>query len=330
MYLYCVVPKRTCQPHLICRNIARLFDLGYLAVLRPRKTERGVTVKVTGIQSPVMKSRLTVFISILSLTCLCACQKIDFGGIMGSKNKTPASIPGVAPVNEMKPHSVSSQTNDAPLSGHWKMAYSVNGDVKSSHVHLTQTGETFSGEGTDDQSNKAFVIEKGTIQNGDLIGFIKRYQDNPNSLPVEYGGNLDKTSNAYVNGRYLASVNGQSFEGEWEAEKEKSDPPPTSGSNSSSSSGASHASHKPGHAPDLSGKWNTGYEYQFKTINSTMWLMQENNKLKGHGIDHSTKENFVIEEGWYAFPKVTLIRKYSAIRSKKVNKPERKMTFKAT
>ncbi len=57
--------------------------------------------------------------------------------------------------------------------------------------------------------------------------------------------------------------------------------------------------------------------------------MQENNKLKGHGIDHSTKENFVIEEGWYKFPKVTLIRKYAAIRSKKVNKPERKMTFKA-
>lgn len=285
-------------------------------------------MKVAGIQLPMMNRKLTTLISILALTSLCACQKVELGGIMGSKNKTPQTIPGVAPVNEMKPHSVATQINNEPLSGYWKMAYSVNGDVKSAHVRLTQTGDTFSGEGTDDHNNKPFSIEKGTIQNGDLIGFIKKYQDNPNALPVEYGGNLDKSTNAYVSGRYLASVNGQSFEGDWEAEKEKSEAPASSPSSNSNPS-QQHQSRKPDHAPDLSGKWNTGFEYQFKTINSTMWLMQENKNLKGHGIDHSTNEKFTIEKGWYDFPKVTIVRKYEAIKSKKINKPERRMTFKA-
>jgi len=276
----------------------------------------------------MMNRLLTTIISILSLSSLCACQKIELGGIMGSKNKTPASIPGVAPVNEMKTHTVQTQNNNEPLSGYWKMAYSVNGDVKSAHVRLTQQGNNFSGQGTDDHNSKPFSIEKGTIQNGDLIGFIKKYEDNPSALPVEYGGNLDTSTNAYVSGRYLASVNGQNFEGDWEAEKEKSEAPQTQ-SSSNGNAPSSHASHKPDHAPDLSGKWTTGYEYQFKTINSTMWLMQMNNKLTGHGIDHSTKENFTIIDGSYSFPKVTLVRKYAAVKSKKVNKPERKMTFKA-
>ncbi len=274
----------------------------------------------------VMKIRVISLLSIICLTVVTGCQKIDLSG--AGKSKTPATMPGVAPVHEMKPHSVPSQAETGPLSGYWKMAYSVNGEVKSAQVHLTQNGNSFSGQGTDDHNNKAFVIEKGTIQEGNIIGFIKRYADNPSALPVEYGGNLDMSQGGYISGRYLASVNGQSFEGDWEAEKDKTEAPVSSGSQSPSQTPAHH-SRKPDHAPDLSGKWDTGYEYQFNTIRSTMWLMQENKKLHGHGIDHSTKEKFTIDEGWYAFPKVTLIRKYPAIKSKKVNKPERKMTFKA-
>lgn len=285
-------------------------------------------MEVTGIESITMKNHLLVLLFVLSLPVLAGCQKIDLGG--GGKKKTPEAIPGVAPVNEMKPHAMSHQENGPPLSGYWKMAYSVNGEVKSAHVRLTQAGNTFTGEGTDDHNNKAFVIEKGTLQDG-LVGFMKRYQDNPNALPVEYGGNLDMSQGGYISGRFLASANGQSIEGDWEAEKDKPEIP-VSSSGSGSQSGtqtSAHHSRKPDHAPDLSGKWDTGYEYQFKTIHSTMWLMQENNKLHGHGIDHSTKEKFTIDEGWYAFPKVTIVRKYPAIKSKKVNKQERKMTFKA-
>lgn len=272
-----------------------------------------------------MNNKVTAILLTIAVAVMSGCQKID---LAGGKGKTPATIPGVAPVNEMKPHAVPQAESGPPLSGYWKMAYSVNGEVKSAHVRLTQSGNSFTGEGTDDHNNKAFVIEKGTLQDG-VVGFLKRYQDNAAALPVEYGGNLDMSQGGYISGRYLASANGQSVEGDWEAEKDKPEAPASSSGSHSQAPSPAHQSRRPDHAPDLSGKWDTGYEYQFKTIHSTMWLMQENNKLHGHGIDHSTKEKFTIDEGWYAFPKVTLIRKYAAIKSKKVNKPERKMTFKA-
>jgi len=60
-----------------------------------------------------------------------------------------------------------------------------------------------------------------------------------------------------------------------------------------------------------------------------MFLEQVKDKFTGHGFDDNTNERFEIEKGWYSYPKLTLVRKYPAIKTKKVTKPERRMTFKA-
>jgi hypothetical protein len=54
----------------------------------------------------------------------------------------------------------------------------------------------------------------------------------------------------------------------------------------------------------------------------------------GHGVDDN-HERFIIEKGWYHFPKLTLIRKYAKSAPIKAKgkthegKPAREMTFKA-
>jgi hypothetical protein len=80
-------------------------------------------------------------------------------------------------------------------------------------------------------------------------------------------------------------------------------------------------------APHLSGKWDVGYEYNFKTMRSSMFLEQEGDRISGHGVDLNTKEKFTIEKGWYHYPKVTIIRKYT--KGKNQATATRTMAFKA-
>lgn len=226
------------------------------------------------------------------------------------------------------------------LGGYWKIAYKLEGkdETFSSSIKLSQNGQRFSGQGTDDHNNKPFNIEQGTVRDGKVI-FYKRY-DNPSNAdqtPVEYEGTLDLSGNPYMSGNFIVALNGQELSGVWEAEQE---------SGGEGQGGQQQAAQQPqepqkteqqqpgyipapDHAPDLSGKWNVGFEYRFKEVQSTMWLEQDKDKLRGHGVDHNTKEQFQIEQGWYAFPKVTIIRKYPAHKSGKIAIPEHKMTFKA-
>lgn len=235
-----------------------------------------------------------------------------------------SSPPNTAPTNTPP---TSTPAGKAPMDGYWKLAFQFNDDVKSSHIRIVQHGDKFSGQGTDDHNNKPFLIENGAVRQDEVV-FYKRYEqpDNPNQPPVEYGGKVDfKTG--YMSGKYLISFQGKEIAGDWEAQREPAEgetadtPPPPE----KAPPPAANAPEK----PDLSGKWNCGFEYQFKTIHSTMFLEQLNGKITGHGIDENTKEKFTIEQGWYNYPKVTLIRKYPAIKGKTGSKPERKMTFKA-
>jgi hypothetical protein len=41
-----------------------------------------------------------------------------------------------------------------------------------------------------------------------------------------------------------------------------------------------------------------------------MYIEQEGDRVTGHGVDENTREKFVIEKGWYHYPKLTIIRKY--------------------
>ncbi len=46
-----------------------------------------------------------------------------------------------------------------------------------------------------------------------------------------------------------------------------------------------------------------------------MFLEQEGDRILGHGVDHETKEKFVIDKGWYHYPKLTLVRKWAASKT---------------
>ncbi len=228
--------------------------------------------------------------------------------------------------------------SDGKLNGYWKLAYQINNDVASCHFQLKQNGASFSGVGADDHNGKAFLVENGHVQAAEVV-FYKRYEqpDYPNQPPIEFIGKLDLSGKAaYMNGGFDVSANGEAIKGQWEAEREGANPQEAQASagqqqeQPQEQAPPQQQAARPDKPPDLSGKWNAGYEFNFKTIHVTMFLEQLKEKVTGHGLNENTNEKFVIENGFYYPPKVTLMLKYPAIKLKdKVVKPERRMTFKA-
>lgn len=292
---------------------------------------RGKSAKVTAQLS------FLLFAVVVS-TVLASCDMVrKVAGSAGSTGKEPAAGPATPagsagskpPADDIDPRI------KGKMAGYWNLGYQLNDNVYTSSIKLSQNGLTFSGEGTDDETSKPFTIEQGQIHGNQVI-FFKHY-DQPNNrrqTPVEYTGTLEVEGVPYMKGDFIVAMNGQHMSGVWEAEKQQEGSP-----NNPASKGSSEPAEKqeppqpamkpPDHAPDLSGKWTAGFEYKFKTVQSTMWLEQHGDKLAGHGIDHNTGEKFAIEKGWYAYPRVTIIRKYPRIKGKSGVIPEHTMTFKA-
>lgn len=270
-------------------------------------------------------------ICLLSSGCLltsCNVIKQLTGGQPGTVQQTlpPLTGDGKQPV-KTEPASVDPKVA-GKLAGYWLLGYQINDQVFNSSFRLKQNGLTFSGEGSDDHNNKDFLIEQGQIQ-GDKVIFFKKY-DHPNSeqqTPVEYTGTVNLDGVPYMKGEFIVAMNGEHLTGLWEAEKQEETA--QAQTNKGSKDPAQPVVKPPDHAPDLSGKWNTGFEYKFKQIQSTMWLEQHGDKLNGHGIDLNTNEKFEIEKGWYSYPRVTIIRKYPKIKGKGGVIPEHTLTFKA-
>lgn len=258
-----------------------------------------------------------VLVAGLLLNGLAGCQTIKLGGnpkpaTTGTQSTTAASI---------------------DLAGPWQISYEVSGEPKSAHVTFNQTGNTFQGTGNDDHDSQSFVIDGGVIQ-GTKVSFNKRYHydENPNLPPLVYVGNFEMANTEsykgpYMSGTYSLTKGGQSIGGAWDAQKPGGDggqapaqqetpPPPQQGS--------------AGRQPHLSGKWDAGYEFEFKTVHSYIYLEQDNGKITGHGIDKNSKETFSVV-GTYKYPNVKLIVKYNAVKGPKgKNKPERKLEFRGT
>ncbi|MBX9667986.1 MAG: hypothetical protein K2X93_10225 [Candidatus Obscuribacterales bacterium] len=242
-----------------------------------------------------------------------------------TKPGSPAGPGGAAPQG---PGGSKAPPQAAPgqMDGEWKLAFTFNEQVEACHMRIKQNGDKFSGDGTDDVSGKQFLIENGARRK-DQVMFYKRYQSpaDPSQPPVEFTGSID-IDHGYMNGRYHFAFKGKQFDGDWEAQLTPPEPPP---SQTPAQPAQQPPASQPSGPPDLSGKWNLGYEYQFKTMHSIMFLEQlYNGKITGHGVDENTSEKFTIEQGSYSYPKVTLVRKYAAIKTKQVTKPERRMTFK--
>jgi len=222
------------------------------------------------------------------------------------------------------------------LTGDWQVAFQYKNQTMKSTIHLKQDGNQFSGQGTDDESGRQFSISDGEIS-GNKLEFFKKYEvaDSSTAPPVDYGGEVDLSANPpYMSGKYVANIQGEEVTGMWEAEMQPPAGAAPQGEQQAqggatapgSQPGAPAAPVTPDKPPHLSGKWNVGYEYNFKTIRSVMFLEEDGGKLTGHGVDQNTREKFVIEKGWYNFPRVTIIRKYEKGKGAAA---DRTMTFKA-
>ncbi len=216
------------------------------------------------------------------------------------------------------------------LSGSWKMGFRYQGKTCLSDIQIRQNDNTFSGFGKDEQNGTPFKIENGSI-NGNEIIFVKRYENRPN-LSIQCHGQFDYLKSEsgetpYMGGDFSVETNGDILVGEWEGAMAEVKAPPLAQAVAPSKKAPSEGRvsvHAFEHSPDLSGKWNVAYEYNFKISHSIMFLEQDGNKLTGHGYDSDSKEKFVIKRGWYSFPHLTIIRQYL-----NGSQPGRTLTFKA-
>ncbi len=224
------------------------------------------------------------------------------------------------------------------LSGYWQVAFQVGTQTLKANMHLKQDGNSFVGEGTDDPSGREFVIEEGQVKNNEVL-FYKKYpgMDPSQAPPVEYSGTLELIAEGdaqgpYLSGTYATTYQGKPVTGDWEAQMTQAETAQAGGETPAGGGGGAENPPPeqappvdPSKAPHLSGKWNVGYEYNFKTIQSDVFIEQDGGKLTGHGSDRNTKEKFAIEKGWYNYPRITIVRKY--VKGKGAA-ADRTMTFK--
>jgi cell division septation protein DedD len=252
----------------------------------------------------------------------------------------------------------SANTGDVPsIAGYWKINYTVNNKPMVASARITQAGNTFQGQGTDDHNNAPFNIAEGKMTPAGEIRFFKKYTSKK-STPIEYTGKIRMVDamgykGPYLEGEYVTAFNGNIIQGKWEAQTSAvADPSPPAPSQDPAQqqmpppqqpqqqmpqdTGMQQppAQEQPppqqqpvdaAHAPHLSGKWNTGFIYHGKPIHSKMYIEQEGGKVWGHGFDEETKEKFSLK-GWYSFPKLQFVRKYEKAKGAKTSK---ELTFRA-
>lgn len=277
------------------------------------------------------------------------CAKIELGPKKATTTTTTTTTAtgGNPPASGQQMQAGQTPTS---VAGDWKVGFQFNTSTLNSTFHLEQVGTTFKGTGTDDQDGGQFTIEKGTISNGQ-VRFYKQYQGAP---PVEYTGKIEIQDDAtfkgpYMSGDYTTASNGKIISNIWEAQMilpnnglaapaaapadqaPANQAPPDQGAQQAPPQQPDRsllANWPADRAPHLSGKWDVGYEYNFKTVRSSMFIEQDGDRISGHGVDLSTKEKFTIEKGWYHYPKLTIIRKYT--KGKNQASSTRTMAFKAS
>lgn len=302
--------------------------------------------------SPKSLSKASV-LTLAIFVSLAGCAKVDLKGKPGQSGSTTATTETKTTTNAPVQNPGGAPPQDLGLtdvSGDWKFAFQYNNTTLNSTTHLEQQGNQFRGSGTDDQNGMAFTVEQGQLNNGQ-IQFFKKYEKSP---PVQYAGKLEmmhesEYSGPFMSGDYTKAYKGQIISNIWQATKILANQPPASIQRTPVQQPQGQPSGQmvaqpgqmqppaepqrpewpPEKAPDLSGKWEVGYEYNFKTMHSTMYLEQDGDRISGHGVDLNTKEKFTVDKGWYHFPKLTIVRKYEKGKGKNAS-PERSMVFKAT
>jgi len=225
------------------------------------------------------------------------------------------------------------------LNGQWAMGFKLRGSNTSTAgtMLLRQNGNNFAGNGKDSENGPSYKIERGTLRGNDIM-FLKRYENDPNPA-VQYHGQFSYLSGdsgpvPYMGGDFSRETKGVVVTGEWEAMQ---NPPPKVEAVKEPVPVSSPAAPEPvaiyrfssDHVPDLSGKWQMAFEYNFKVVHAIVFLEQDGKKLSGHGVEQSTGNHFLIKKGWYSYPRAGFIYEYISSNKTKHAPPIHEMTFKA-
>jgi hypothetical protein len=253
------------------------------------------------------------------------CHHISLSGTKGS----PGTQPG------------SDQSGGTQLDGDWIITFEYKENAFDSAVTFSQKGDQLAGQGTD-PNGAAFYLQDGTVK-GKHVHFSKKYADgDPNKPAVDYDGdiqwsNVEEYKGWEVAGHYKTATGEtgkwiavpkdipQQAQGGGETGGEQQAQAPPSGEGSAPTGGETEQA-APGHEPNISGMYEASYNFNFKRIHSKLWLNQDGHQVTGHGVDTNTNEQFVVTKGFYSYPKVTLICKYTKGKSAAAN---RDITFKA-
>ncbi len=273
---------------------------------------------------------IAISLLLLSAGVLSSCSFLNFGKKAGTSSNQSNQAGQNAPAQTV-----------SSLSGDWNFAFEFNKQATQGSLHIEQKGNSFTGSGQ--EGDTQFAVTNGQFD-GQQLAFDKSYGPNAGP-PVHYTGTAEMVDGPdykgpWMHGSYLATIKGQEVKGDWEGQLASAGSAPGANQQAPASGTAgdgilSDSQQAPqttqaddGHAPQLSGKWTCAYENNFKTIKSTMYLEQDGTKVTGHGVDVNTKEKFTIEKGWYAYPKLTLIRRYKKGKAGGAVS-DRTLTFKA-
>ena len=236
---------------------------------------------------------------------------------------TSLKLPGGKDAATTSTGAATEESKPVGMTGNWSVGFKYNNETLSASMTLKQDGSTFEGTGKDEQEGTPFRIEQGQVR-GDQVSFVKKYGGNLAKVPpIQYAGTIsvmhsDEYTGPYLKGDYTAKDgDGNPISNDWDAVIDKPKavavappPEPAPAPQPAPQPQAPQGETHPDKAPDLSGKWDVGYEYKFRTVHSIMFLEQEFDQVVGHGLDDN-KEKFVFDKIFYKYPKITLIRKYT-------------------
>jgi hypothetical protein len=219
------------------------------------------------------------------------------------------------------------------VNGTWNVTFVVRGNPQESTVDFSQNGKALSGGGRDADGHQ-FVIVDGTID-GKKVHFSKKYTDaDPSKAAIIYSGELSYQNDSdfkgwSMGGHYKTNVNGEPIDDKWvavnaaaeaaqqqqgqqqaqqpaqqqdqQAQQPDQQPQPdqTAGGDQQQQADTNGG----GDVPDnVSGMYTARYEFNFRTVESRLWLKQDNGKITGDGTDTNTHEYFVISKGFFSTP----------------------------
>jgi hypothetical protein len=265
------------------------------------------------------RSGQLITLALSAMLVLGACTQIKLSNT--KPNGTTSSKTGGGQDPALNPNS------PPPINGDWKVTFVYADQAYESLITFAQQGRALTGSGQD--SAGPFFIQAGVVD-GTKVKFTKKYADaDPSKQPVQYIGDLEWEDDAdyrgwRMGGHYkTAAPDGSMVDDKWvaisaAAEQAMAAPPPQpepaqqpQDQQSTQPSQDEQAESSSGNAPDLSGKYNAEYQFNFKKIHSTIWLEQDGGRLGGHGVDTNTNEKFVVTKGYYKYPRIQISCHYT-------------------